>query len=140
MRREKIMNELTVTQQEQTVVEEQKNAKVVAEQHAKEAQQQWEEEEKRATMLKSIAAHREFTVTRVAAAPDVLQSTKLLKSLLGGLCDVITSGLKNLKLNPSAAVYEICYTNCVSSGTRKGAEGQNSKAKCQRCTQGQERG
>lgn len=65
MCREKIMNKLTVTQQEQTVSEEQRIAKAVAEQDAKQAQQQQEEEEKRATMLKSITAHREVMVTQV---------------------------------------------------------------------------
>ncbi|KAM9347659.1 cilia- and flagella- associated protein 210 [Symphorus nematophorus] len=59
-RREKIMNKLTVTQQEQTASEEQRTAKAAAEQDAKQAQRQWEEEEKRATMLKSITAHREL--------------------------------------------------------------------------------
>ncbi|XP_044071942.1 coiled-coil domain-containing protein 173 [Siniperca chuatsi] len=59
LRREKIMNKLTITQQEQTVSEEQRITKAVAEQDAKQAQKQWEEEERRANMLKSIAAHRE---------------------------------------------------------------------------------
>lgn len=62
------MDKLTVTQQEQKVSEEQRIARAVAEQNAKQAQQQWEEEEKRATMLKSMAAHRELRVTQVAAA------------------------------------------------------------------------
>ncbi|XP_040003725.1 coiled-coil domain-containing protein 173 isoform X2 [Xiphias gladius] len=60
MHRERIMNKLTVTQQEQTVSEEQRLAKAVAERDAKQAQQQREEEEKRSAMLKSITAHREF--------------------------------------------------------------------------------
>ncbi|XP_045909561.1 coiled-coil domain-containing protein 173 [Micropterus dolomieu] len=60
LRREMIMNKLTVKQQEQTVSEEQNIARAVAERDAKQAQQQWEEEMKRATMLKSIVAHREF--------------------------------------------------------------------------------
>lgn len=64
MCRERIMNKLTVTQQEQSVSDEQRIAKAVAEREAKQAQQQWEEEEKRATMLKSIAAHRDFMVTQ----------------------------------------------------------------------------
>lgn len=140
MRRERIMNELTVTQQEQTVNEEQKIAKVVAEQHAKQAHQQREEEEKRATMLKTIATHRELTVTQVAAAPDVLQSTELVKSLLGGFYAVSYIQVERLKVESIAGIYGICYTNCVSPETRKGAEGQNSKAKCPRCTEGQERG
>ncbi|XP_070831726.1 cilia- and flagella- associated protein 210 [Chaetodon trifascialis] len=59
MCREKIMNELTVTQQEQTVSEEQRSAKAIAEQEAKRAQQQQDEEEKRTTMLKAIIAHGE---------------------------------------------------------------------------------
>lgn len=63
MRRERIMNKLTVTQQEQAVSEEQRIAKAVAERDAKQAQQQWEEAERKAAMLKSIAAHREFMVT-----------------------------------------------------------------------------
>lgn len=129
MRRERIMNELRAAQQEQTVDEEQKIAKVVAEQHAKQAQQRRDEEEKRAAMLKSIAAYRELKVTRVAAV--------LVQSHLGGvLCGVITSGLKNLNLQ----LFDISNTNCVSPETRQGAEGQNSKAKCPRCTEGQERG
>lgn len=65
MHRERIMNKLTVTQQEQTVSEEQRLAKAVAERDAKQAQQQREEEEKRSAMLKSITAHREFMVTQV---------------------------------------------------------------------------
>ncbi|XP_078117974.1 cilia- and flagella- associated protein 210 [Sander vitreus] len=60
MRRERIMDKLTVTQQEQTDSEEQRTAKAVAERDAKQAQQQREEEEKKAAMLESIAAHREF--------------------------------------------------------------------------------
>ncbi|XP_073329634.1 cilia- and flagella- associated protein 210 [Pagrus major] len=58
--RERIMNKLTVTQQQQTVNEDQRIAKAVAERDAKQAQQQWEEEEKKAAMLKSITAHREM--------------------------------------------------------------------------------
>lgn len=56
------MKDLTVKQQEQSVGEEQRIAKAVAEQDAKQAQQWWEEEERRATMLRSIRAHRELTV------------------------------------------------------------------------------
>ncbi|XP_065818447.1 cilia- and flagella- associated protein 210 [Labrus bergylta] len=59
-RRERILDNLTVKQQEQTVDEEQRIAKAVAEQEARQAQQQWEEYEKKATMLKSIAEHREL--------------------------------------------------------------------------------
>ncbi|TDH06906.1 hypothetical protein EPR50_G00118320 [Perca flavescens] len=60
MHRERIMDKLTVTQQEQTDTEEQRTAKAVAERDAKQAQWQREEEEKKAAMLESIAAHREF--------------------------------------------------------------------------------
>ncbi|XP_059198595.1 cilia- and flagella- associated protein 210 [Centropristis striata] len=60
MRRETIMNKLTVTQQQQTDSEEKRVAKAVAEQDAKQAQQQREEEEKKAAMLESITAHREL--------------------------------------------------------------------------------
>ncbi|XP_022596635.1 coiled-coil domain-containing protein 173 [Seriola dumerili] len=60
MHREKIMNKLTVAQQDQTVSEELRIAKAVAERDAKQAQQHREEEEKRTAMLKSITAHREF--------------------------------------------------------------------------------
>ncbi|XP_063355556.1 cilia- and flagella- associated protein 210 [Pelmatolapia mariae] len=59
-RRERIINKLTVTQQEQAVSEEQKIAKAVAESEAKQAQQQLEEDEKKAAMLKSIGVHREL--------------------------------------------------------------------------------
>lgn len=59
------MNKLTVEQREQTVSEEQRTAKAVAERDAKQALQQLEEEEKRVAMLKSIAVHREFMVTKV---------------------------------------------------------------------------
>ncbi|CAI5656109.1 coiled-coil domain-containing protein 173 isoform X2 [Oreochromis aureus] len=59
-RRERIINRLTVTQQEQAVSEEQKIAKAVAEREAKQAQQQLEEDEKKAEMLKSISVHREL--------------------------------------------------------------------------------
>ncbi|XP_033473552.1 cilia- and flagella- associated protein 210 [Epinephelus lanceolatus] len=60
MRRERIMNKLSVTQQQQTDNEEQRIAKAVVEQDAKQAQQQREEEEKKAAMLESIVAHREL--------------------------------------------------------------------------------
>lgn len=56
------MNKLTVEQREQTVSEEQRIAKALAERDAKQALQQLEEEERRAAMLNSIAAHREFMV------------------------------------------------------------------------------
>ncbi|XP_068560425.1 cilia- and flagella- associated protein 210 [Cebidichthys violaceus] len=59
--REKIMNKLAVTQQDQTDREEQRIAKAVAEQEANKAQQQREKREKKAKMLESIAAHRELT-------------------------------------------------------------------------------
>ncbi|XP_041857250.1 coiled-coil domain-containing protein 173 isoform X2 [Melanotaenia boesemani] len=58
--REKILNKLTATQQEQTVNEEQRIAKAVAEREAKQAHLQLAEGERRAVMLKSIVAHREF--------------------------------------------------------------------------------
>ncbi|XP_049450347.1 protein CFAP210 [Epinephelus fuscoguttatus] len=60
MRRERIMNKLSVTQQQQTDNEEQRIAKAVAKQDAKQAQQQREEAEKKAAMLESIVAHREL--------------------------------------------------------------------------------
>ncbi|XP_041663571.1 coiled-coil domain-containing protein 173 [Cheilinus undulatus] len=60
--REKIMDKLTVRQQEQTVSEEQRIAKAVAEQEAKRAQQQREEYETKATMLRSMAEHRELMI------------------------------------------------------------------------------
>lgn len=59
------MNKLTVKQREETVSEEHRIAKAVAERDAKQALQQLEEDEKRAAMLKSIAAHREFMVTHI---------------------------------------------------------------------------
>lgn len=106
MRRERIMDKLTVTQQEQTDSEEQRIAKAVAERDTKQAQQQREEEEKKAAMLESIAAHREFLVTHVQMLH--LQNTKLLehkafvKPLIlnvylvpSHLCGVVTCGLKN---------------------------------------------
>ncbi|XP_036965049.1 coiled-coil domain-containing protein 173 isoform X1 [Acanthopagrus latus] len=52
--RERIMNKLTVTRQQQADDEEQRIAKAVAERDAKHAQRQWEDEEK-----KAITAHRE---------------------------------------------------------------------------------
>ncbi|XP_074515454.1 cilia- and flagella- associated protein 210 [Sebastes fasciatus] len=60
MRRDWIMNKLTVEQQDKTDIEEQRIAQAVAEQDAKQAQQQREKEEKAAAMMESIAAHREF--------------------------------------------------------------------------------
>ncbi|XP_034740944.1 coiled-coil domain-containing protein 173 isoform X2 [Etheostoma cragini] len=60
MRRERIMDKLTIAQQEHTDSEEQRTAKAVAERDAKQAQQQRKEEEKKAAMLESIAAHREY--------------------------------------------------------------------------------
>lgn len=60
--RERIMDRLTASQQEQTVSEEQRIAKAVAEQEAKRQRQWREEEERRVGMLKSITAHREMMV------------------------------------------------------------------------------
>ncbi|XP_037644822.1 coiled-coil domain-containing protein 173 [Sebastes umbrosus] len=60
MRRDWIMNKLTVEQQDKTDIEEQRIAQAVAEQDAKQAQQQREKEEKAAAMMESIAAHREL--------------------------------------------------------------------------------
>lgn len=65
MRRDWIMNKLTVEQQDKTDIEEQRIAQAVAEQDAKQAQQQREKEEKAAAMMESIAAHREFMVIQV---------------------------------------------------------------------------
>uniref|UniRef100_A0A3B4WHU9 Cilia and flagella associated protein 210 n=1 Tax=Seriola lalandi dorsalis TaxID=1841481 RepID=A0A3B4WHU9_SERLL len=79
---QKIMNKLTVAQQDQSVSEEQRIAKAVAERDAKQAQRHREEEEKRTAMLKSITAHREFMVTqqrdKVAqqTTRDMLQAKK----------------------------------------------------------------
>uniref|UniRef100_A0A3Q3BA44 Cilia and flagella associated protein 210 n=1 Tax=Kryptolebias marmoratus TaxID=37003 RepID=A0A3Q3BA44_KRYMA len=60
LRRERILNTLTVTQQERTATDEQRVAKAVAEQDAKQAQLRREEERKKSEMLKSITAHREL--------------------------------------------------------------------------------
>uniref|UniRef100_A0A087XUH8 Cilia and flagella associated protein 210 n=1 Tax=Poecilia formosa TaxID=48698 RepID=A0A087XUH8_POEFO len=59
-RRERILNKLTATQQEQATNEEQRIAKALAEWDARQAQLQLEEERKKSEMLKSIAAHREL--------------------------------------------------------------------------------
>ncbi|KAM4731502.1 LOW QUALITY PROTEIN: cilia- and flagella- associated protein 210 [Anableps anableps] len=59
-RRERILNKLTATQQEQAINEEQRIAKALAEWEARQAQLQLEEERKKSEMLKSIAAHREL--------------------------------------------------------------------------------
>ncbi|XP_051937526.1 cilia- and flagella- associated protein 210 [Hippocampus zosterae] len=58
-RREKIMDKLTLAQQEQ---KQQNNAETVAELDAQRMQRQWEEEQKRVQMMKSIAAHREHVI------------------------------------------------------------------------------
>uniref|UniRef100_A0A3B4WLV1 Cilia and flagella associated protein 210 n=1 Tax=Seriola lalandi dorsalis TaxID=1841481 RepID=A0A3B4WLV1_SERLL len=79
MQREKIMNKLTVAQQDQSVSEEQRIAKAVAERDAKQAQRHREEEEKRTAMLKSITAHREFMQRDKVAQQttrDMLQAKK----------------------------------------------------------------
>ncbi|XP_068185241.1 cilia- and flagella- associated protein 210 [Antennarius striatus] len=60
MRRERIMNKLIITQQEQTVNEEQRIAKAVAEQEAKRALQQLQDEEKMAGFIESITKHRDL--------------------------------------------------------------------------------
>lgn len=62
-RREVIKDKLTVTQREQEGNEEQRIAVAVAQRDAREAQLQWEEEERKATLLQSIAKHRELMVT-----------------------------------------------------------------------------
>uniref|UniRef100_A0A8D3AS13 Cilia and flagella associated protein 210 n=1 Tax=Scophthalmus maximus TaxID=52904 RepID=A0A8D3AS13_SCOMX len=59
-RRERIMNEMTIEHQEQTVSEEQRIAQAVAEQDARWERQRREEEERRAAMLKTITAHRQL--------------------------------------------------------------------------------
>uniref|UniRef100_A0A3P9N694 Cilia and flagella associated protein 210 n=1 Tax=Poecilia reticulata TaxID=8081 RepID=A0A3P9N694_POERE len=59
-RRERILNKLTATQQEQATNEEQRIAKALAEWDARQAQLQLEEERKKSETLKSIAAHREL--------------------------------------------------------------------------------
>lgn len=70
--REKILNKLTATQQEQTVNEEQRIAKAVAEREAKQAHLQLAEEERRAVMLKLIVAQRQLLL---------LPSVEQLKSI-----------------------------------------------------------
>ncbi|XP_014900683.1 coiled-coil domain-containing protein 173 isoform X2 [Poecilia latipinna] len=59
-RRERILNKLTATQQEQATNEEQRIAKALAEWDARQAQLQLEEERKKSEMLKSTAAHRKL--------------------------------------------------------------------------------
>uniref|UniRef100_A0A3B3USN1 Cilia and flagella associated protein 210 n=1 Tax=Poecilia latipinna TaxID=48699 RepID=A0A3B3USN1_9TELE len=61
-RRERILNKLTATQQEQATNEEQRIAKALAEWDARQAQLQLEEERKKSEMLKSTAAHRKLLV------------------------------------------------------------------------------
>ncbi|XP_061696696.1 cilia- and flagella- associated protein 210 [Syngnathoides biaculeatus] len=58
-RRERIMDQLTLAQQER---KQQSVTKAVTEQDAQRMQQQWEEEKKRVEMIKSITAHREHVV------------------------------------------------------------------------------
>lgn len=58
-----IKDKLTVTQREQEGNEEQRITVAVAQRDAREAQLQWEEEERKATLLQSIAKHRELMVT-----------------------------------------------------------------------------
>lgn len=62
-RREVIKDKLTVTQRQQEGNEEQRIAVAVAQRDAREAQLQWEEQERKATLLQSIAKHRELMVT-----------------------------------------------------------------------------
>ncbi|KAM9802335.1 cilia- and flagella- associated protein 210 [Syngnathus typhle] len=61
-RKEKIMEKLTLVQQEEKRQKQQSVAKAVAEQDAQRMQQEWEEEQKRLKMMKSIAAHREQVI------------------------------------------------------------------------------
>lgn len=58
-----IKDKLTVTQRQQEGNEEQRIAVAVAQRDAREAQLQWEEQERKATLLQSIAKHRELMVT-----------------------------------------------------------------------------
>lgn len=81
-RRERIINRLTVTQQEQAVSEEQKIAKAVAEREAKQAQQQLEEDEKKAEMLKSISVHREL-MRQEKEEKDKIERKKAQEALQG---------------------------------------------------------
>ncbi|XP_037096347.1 coiled-coil domain-containing protein 173 [Syngnathus acus] len=60
--KEKIMDKLTLVQQEEKRQKQQSVAKAVAEQDAQRMQQEWEEEQKRLKMMKSIAAHREQVI------------------------------------------------------------------------------
>ncbi|KAM9342264.1 cilia- and flagella- associated protein 210 [Pholidichthys leucotaenia] len=60
MRQERVLDKLTVTQQDPTVNEELRIAKAVAEQNAKWAREQQEKEKKRVAMLKTITEHREL--------------------------------------------------------------------------------
>uniref|UniRef100_A0A1A7XT97 Coiled-coil domain containing 173 n=2 Tax=Iconisemion striatum TaxID=60296 RepID=A0A1A7XT97_9TELE len=57
---ERVLEKLTVRQQDQTAKEEEKIAKAVAEWDAKQAQLEKEKERKKSEMLKSIVAHREL--------------------------------------------------------------------------------
>ncbi|KAM9804427.1 cilia- and flagella- associated protein 210 [Neosynchiropus ocellatus] len=61
MKRERIMNELSASRQQQQTGEEQRTAQAVAERELRLALLQKEEREKRAAMMESIAAHRERT-------------------------------------------------------------------------------
>lgn len=58
-----IKDKLTVTQRQQEGNEEQRIAVAVAQRDAREAQLQWEGQERKATLLQSIAKHRELMVT-----------------------------------------------------------------------------
>lgn len=70
-----IMDKLTVKQQEQKVSEEQRIALAVAKQDARQAQLQWEEKERKASMLQSIAEHRELMVTAVFDVQSLVYDT-----------------------------------------------------------------
>uniref|UniRef100_A0A672YK07 Coiled-coil domain containing 173 n=2 Tax=Sphaeramia orbicularis TaxID=375764 RepID=A0A672YK07_9TELE len=84
MCRKRIIDKLTVTQQQQTESDEQRIARAVAEREAKEAELHRDKEEQRAAMLASIMAHRETTrqekeereKTRQQNARDTLQAKK----------------------------------------------------------------
>ncbi|XP_072300516.1 cilia- and flagella- associated protein 210 [Eucyclogobius newberryi] len=59
MQRERILEKIVNTQQEQAENEELKIARAIAEREAREAQLKFEEDERKAAMLESIAVHRE---------------------------------------------------------------------------------
>lgn len=65
--RERILNNLTTMQQEQTAIEEQRLAEAVAVMSMKQKQQQQEKERKKSEMLKTVAEQMEIVVTSVFA-------------------------------------------------------------------------